>query len=98
MMKNLTLPELVSEFQSVKERIEADISAIYPKGKRLLWKDYKYTGRMCEILSVFWEMNYKKELVINIRVKTMNKKGDGFINSNDLFHRTYWELGAFDEV
>ena len=95
---DISLPELVREYIMIENSIDRKVNETYPKGKKLRWKDYKYKGRLCEIESVHWEVNYIGRLVVNLRCKTMNKKEDGFIDSNDLFHRTYWEVDAFEEI
>lgn len=88
------------ELKKLQKQMEAEAAQLI--GKILVWKtldyrygrDRKYSGRAC----IVRQATVSDDGEIIVLVNTQNAQGNGFINNNDRFHRTYRGLNAFEPL
>lgn len=87
----------------VKMKAKAYEEAATWQGRVLVWKENPtnlgrgelkgLVGRECVVTYTYFDSSTGD---IRVRVKTRNKKGDGFIEDNDMFHRIIRPLDTFE--
>lgn len=100
-MKVLVNTTARQQIKSLQDQIQQEANQL--KGRVLTWrhpypacgsKARPYVGRTCEIKDVFVDDDGE----IKVRVKTHTLDGQGFLESNDAFHRVYRSLDAFEPM
>jgi hypothetical protein len=87
------LHSLCTAKNMIEHRIDEALKYFIHSSKpELMWVEGKYEGRKAKILRVFCEYDRKLTKVF-MRVKTEKKDGKGYLDDNDLFHRSYHRLG-----
>lgn len=91
-MKTPKIPkDLVRQQIKLKKDLDKFVEETFV-GKKVKWKN---DGRTAVIRYAHWDFDDfsdKPEIFISVRVMTKKKNGNGYLDDNDLKHRTYRDV------
>lgn len=84
--------EIIKEYKESFSKLDSHVKSLIKEGDTVEWTEGPYKGRKAVVRYVFWDYEpwlKKNPVGIKVTVKTERADKKGYIDDNDLFHRSF---------